>query len=76
MTSSDGKELWVGLRVIWRHTPRGGYGYTIKVPATVTWCRNKRLGLVLDNGRKVWTTPDKVVSPGDMKHIRPACEAT
>jgi len=28
-------DLWTGRRVVWLNTPRGGYGYTIKVPATV-----------------------------------------
>lgn len=32
MTALD---LWRGLRVIWLHRPRGGYGYAIRVPCTV-----------------------------------------
>lgn len=28
-------ELWKGRRVYYRHTPRGGYGFTVLVPAQV-----------------------------------------
>lgn len=26
---------WGGLRATWKHTPRGGYGFTVDVPCTV-----------------------------------------
>lgn len=39
----DYRDLWRGLRVEWLHTPRGGYGYTFRVPATVVWVERKRV---------------------------------
>lgn len=29
-------EAFVGARVAWVHTPRGGYGYTVEVPARIS----------------------------------------
>lgn len=28
-------ELFIGAKLLWAHVPRGGYGYTIYVPAEV-----------------------------------------
>jgi hypothetical protein len=28
-------DLWVGLRCVWKHRPRGGYGFVIRAPVTI-----------------------------------------
>lgn len=28
-------DLWRGRRVIWRHKPRGGYGFVLRIPVAV-----------------------------------------
>jgi hypothetical protein len=28
-------DAWPGRRCVWRHTPRGGYGFTLRIPVTV-----------------------------------------
>lgn len=28
-------DIWPGRLCVWLHTPRGGYGYTIRIPAKV-----------------------------------------
>jgi len=31
----DSHELFVGALVLWAHVPRGGYGFTVHIPAEV-----------------------------------------
>lgn len=28
-------DIWPGRRVVWRHKPRGGYGYVLRIQAVV-----------------------------------------
>lgn len=36
-------DLWPGMLVEWLHVPRGGYGYTIAVPAKVVMATRSRV---------------------------------
>ena len=48
----------LGEQVIWSHSPRGGYGYIIAVPAVVVGFTNKRVRIAAQrNGQ-----PPKTVS--------------
>lgn len=39
----DHDDLWPGRLVVWTHTPRGGYGFSVSVPAKVIRVRGKRV---------------------------------
>ena len=41
----------VGQSVIWRYTPRGGYGYIYRVPALVVKCGPKRVQIEVTTER-------------------------
>ena len=51
----------VGQSVIWRYTPRGGYGYIYRVPALVVKCGPKRVQIEVTTERgeikRVWVSP-------------------
>lgn len=61
---ADASELWVGLRCDWRHTCRGGYGFTVRVPVTVRRVGTKKsLVLVEKEGKEVWVTNARLCNP-------------
>ena len=53
-----------GQQVIWKHVPRGGYGFPVGVPATVVKTTAKRVTIdaLLKSGRTV----RKVVKPENL----------
>lgn len=56
--------LTVGQSVTWLYVPRGGWGYTYPVPATITKIAAKRVQIeapLRRGGTKlVWVTPEKL----------------
>ena len=48
----DPRDLWQGLRVIWRHVPRGGYGFALRIPATVRKVTRKRVTIEVETDRR------------------------
>jgi hypothetical protein len=45
----DPRDLWRGQRVIWRHVPRGGYGFVLRIPATVVKVTQKRVTIKVES---------------------------
>lgn len=77
MTAPEARQLEPGQRVVWRHQPRGGYGYVIRVPATVVRRTAKRVLIAaqLKTGatKNVWTQPAALEAVVEMME-RSACE--
>lgn len=48
----DPRDLWRGLRVIWRHKPRGGYGFVLKIPAKVLHVTRKRVTIEVETDQR------------------------
>lgn len=46
-------DVFIGARVTWLHAPRGGYGYTVAIPAKVVGLGPKRVTIEVKsrNGR-------------------------
>lgn len=68
----------VGQTVIWRHTPRDGYGFSILIPATVAKVGGKRISLSFvpvvasDNGQAsntAWAKPEAVYALDDLGNV-------
>lgn len=62
----DARDIWRGLRVVWLHVPRGGYGYVLRVPATVVSA--SRTHVTIDAERADRSVVRRVVN---IKSIRP-----
>lgn len=59
-----------GDRVVWQHEPRGGYGYTVRVPATVI--RAKTRVLIEYQARSPgqdWQTRQRWVTPDRLRRV-------
>jgi len=44
----DSGDLYPGIRVLWRHTPKGGYGFVMRIPVTVVSKTAKRCVVRID----------------------------
>jgi hypothetical protein len=56
---------WRGRRCLWRHTPRGGYGFVIRVPVTIVaiTSRTRATVLVESVGKRVSVSRRSLVDP-------------
>lgn len=58
------EDVTVGQAVIWRHEPRGGYGYIIPVDGVVTRIRSGRVEILVrrrsGEPARVWVKPEKL----------------
>ncbi len=50
-------DLYVGRRLLWRHIPRGGYGFAVLLPATVLGVTPKRVRVRVESTGKEVTVP-------------------
>ena len=66
ITVDTGKwsDIWPGCSVIWLHEPRGGYGFTVRVPGIVRKVTRAQVQIEVarKDGRKVlrYVTPDRL----------------
>jgi hypothetical protein len=61
-------ELAAGDKVIWLHTPPGGYGYTLPIPATVVQVKRRvqvEVACTCGGTKRRWVSAD---------NLRPATE--
>jgi hypothetical protein len=58
---ADYRDLWKGLCCIWRHVPRGGYGFALRIPVTVerVFC-NAVLIRIEASGKLVTVKPESL----------------
>lgn len=59
-------DLWPGKRVVWRHTPRGGYGFTLRIPVAIVSIADRVRVLVEATGDEVDVRRDLLVD-ADMR---------
>lgn len=57
-----------GSRVVWMHRPRGGYGYTIHIPATVVSIRRTTGRVVIDAEAADGGTKRVTVRAASLRH--------
>ena len=54
-------ELYSGRVCVWRHRPRGGYGYVIRIPVIVVSRDARRVTVRLADGREVVVDGSRLV---------------
>ncbi len=60
-------DFWLGHRMIWRHVPRGGYGFAVLIPVTVVRRTNRRVWVKIEtSGEEVSVKPTSLWA-GDMR---------
>ncbi len=62
----EASELVEGLAVQWLHTPRGGYGYVVPVPATVAKASGKNR-VTIDALKRDGSTARRSVRRGSLR---------
>ena len=73
-------ELYRGRVCVWRHRPRGGYGYVIRIPVTVVSRAARRVTVRLADGREVVVDGSRLVEGtiferrGDVTAERPEAD--
>lgn len=61
------EDCWRGHRMIWRHVPRGGYGFALLIPVTVEERTPKRVRVRIEaTGESVAVKLDSLLE-GDMR---------
>jgi len=67
---ADYRDLWKGLRCIWRHIPRGGYGFALRIPVTVEriWCNAVEVRIEA-SGKLVKVKPEAIILPSTMTGV-------
>lgn len=46
---------WEGRRCVWLHTPRGGYGFTLRIPVRILNCGKTRARVHVEQaGKSTW----------------------
>jgi hypothetical protein len=67
-------DLWKGKRVIWRHKPRGGYGYVLRIPVTIDGLTKARATIRLETGEVIVVPRAALISPPTMRGVGPSVE--
>lgn len=73
---ADYRDLWKGLCCIWRHVPRGGYGFALRIPVQIVDI-GTRYGLkvrIEASGKIVTVKPESIILPPTMIGARVTAE--
>jgi hypothetical protein len=73
---ADYRDLWKGLCCIWRHVPRGGYGFALRIPVQIVDI-GTRHGLkvrIEASGKIVTVKPESIILPPTMRGVRVEAE--
>jgi hypothetical protein len=73
---ADYRDLWKGLCCIWRHVPRGGYGFALRIPVQIVdiGTRHGIKVLIMDSGKVVTVKPESIILPPTMTGVRVEAE--
>lgn len=72
----DHRDCWQGLRVMWTHVPRGGYGFSLLIPARVVRVANRRVVIEIEREpRREVTVSAEKLTPWD-RYIEHRMSAT
>ncbi len=68
-------DLWVGLRCVWKHKPRGGYGFVIRVPVTVLALYQTQAWVKVEGtGKTAIVLRTSLTTPANMTNVRVTAE--
>lgn len=68
---TDIRDLWRGLRVVYRFRPSGGYGFVLAVPATVEFVHRKRVQILIEGiGTRLTVSPESLTIPEAPRGMR------
>ena len=73
---ADYRDLWKGLFCIWRHVPRGGYGFALRIPVQIVdiGTRNGLKVKIEASGKIVTVKPESIILPPTMRGVRVEAE--
>lgn len=63
-----------GYRYVWRHVPRGGYGFAILLPVTVRRIGKSRVTVEVEVTGKLVAVSPASLRDADMRDARPELE--
>lgn len=74
-TPAPRHDLWRGKRVIWRHKPKGGYGYVMRLPVTVVEVLRATVRIRTETGKFVTVKMASIIDPPSMIDVVATVEA-